>query len=109
MLDKLKLMLGFTEDDDRDGLLEHIIELTTARLRQKLGGVATVPKEFDYIVEEVSIIRFNRIGSEGLTSHTVEGESLTFADSDFDGFKEDIQNYLDKQNENPKKGGFRFL
>lgn len=108
MLDKIKLLLGFT-DDDRDELLELIIELTTSRLRQKLGGIEAVPEDLDYIVEEVSIIRFNRIGSEGLTSHIVEGESLTFSDNDFDGFKEDIQSYLDRQNENPKKGGFRFL
>lgn len=108
MLDKLKLLLGFT-DNDRDELLEHIIELTTARLKRKLGGVEAAPEELGYIVEEVSIIRFNRIGSEGLASHTVEGESLTFADSDFDAFKEDIQDYLDSKDENPKKGGFKFL
>lgn len=108
MLDRLKLMLGFV-DDDRNALLELIIGLTTKRLRQKLGGVESVPEELDYIVEEVSIIRFNRIGSEGLTSHTVEGESLTFSDNDFDGFKEDIQDYLNRKDENPKKGGFKFL
>lgn len=108
MLDNLKLLLGIT-DYDRDELLEHIIALTESRLKRKLGGVETVPEELNYIVEEVSIIRFNRIGSEGLASHTVEGESLTFADSDFDAFKEDIQDYLNSKDENPKKGGFRFL
>ena len=32
---------------------------------------------------DVSVIRFNKIGSEGLSSHTVEGESLSFAEDDF--------------------------
>ena len=126
MLDKLKLMLGFTEDDDRDELLEHIIELTTARLKRKLGGVEAVPEELGYIVQPhtsagripsdkgyrlyVDTMMQSRMQEvEGLPSHTVEGESLTFADSDFDAFKEDIQDYLNSKDENPKKGGFKFL
>lgn len=108
MLEKLKTMLDI-KDNDLDAKLERIIDLTTKRLKQKLGGVEAVPEELDYIVEEVSIIRFNRIGSEGLKSHTVEGESLTFSDNDFDSFKDDIQDYLNRKDSNPKKGGFKFL
>ena len=107
MLDNLKIMLGIT-GDDLDAKLERIIELTTKRLKQKLGGVEAVPEELDYIVEEVSIIRFNRIGSEGLTSHSVEGESLTFADNDFNAYADDIQAWLDKQEDNAR-GKVRFI
>ena len=54
------------------------------------------------------MIRFNRIGSEGFSSHSVEGESLSFSDDDFAGYREDIQTYLDSQKE-AKKGRVRFL
>lgn len=57
---------------------------------------------------EVSVIRFNRIGSEGLSSHTVEGESMAFTEDDFSGFKDEIQAFLDAQ-EDSTRGRLRFL
>ena len=54
-----------------------------------------MPGELEYIVTEVSIARFNRIGSEGLSGHTVEGEALTFKDNDFDQYADDIQAWRD--------------
>ena len=67
-----------------------------------------MPDALNYIVTDVSIMRFNRIGSEGLSSHTVEGESLSFSNNDFEPYIDDIQSYLDSQKEN-KKGKVRFL
>lgn len=106
MLENLKLMLGIT-DTDRDALLNHIIASATARLKTLLGGIEP-PASLEYIIAEVTIRRFNRIGSEGMASHTVEGESISFAASDFDGFKDDIQAYLDTQKESAR-GRVRLL
>lgn len=54
-------------------------------------------------------MRFNRIGSEGTASHSVEGESLTFSDSDFDAYMAEIQNFKDSLGQQGAKGGFKFL
>lgn len=108
MLNDLKLMLGISLDDTSlDDKLKLIISAVTARLTMLLGGVEP-PESLDYIIREVSIIRFNKIGSEGLASHTVEGESLTFTDSDFSGFMNDIQAYLETQ-KSSARGRVRFL
>ena len=108
MLNDLKLMLDIASTDtDRDSLLKLIISNATARLTVLLGGIEP-PESLDYIILDVCIRRFNRIGSEGMGSHTVEGESVTFSDSDFAGFEDDIQAFLETQNES-KKGRVRFL
>lgn len=108
MLEDLKVMLGITSDDaDRDKLLLLIVSSATARLKMLLGGLEP-PESLDYIVREVSIIRYNKIGSEGMESHTVEGESQTFSDNDFAGFMDDIQAFLDTQKESVR-GKVRFL
>ena len=57
---------------------------------------------------DVSVIRFNKIGSEGLSSHTVEGESQSWSSNDFAGYMDDIQAYLDSQKE-VTKGRVKFL
>lgn len=108
MLDKLKIILGIASDDDSlDEKLTLIISLVTARLTLLLGGIEP-PEEMDHIILEVAAIRFNRIGSEGMTSHTVEGESLTFNDDDFSQFEDEISAWLDEQKET-KKGRVRFI
>ena len=108
MLDTLKRLLGIAKDEtDQDPLLLSIVQLTTARLKVLLGGIEP-PTELDYIIIDVSIRRFNRIGSEGVASHSVEGESMTFADGDFDSYADDIQAYLNLQKAS-RIGKVRFL
>ena len=106
MLESIKLLLGIATTD-RDALLKQIISSATARLTVLLGGMEP-PESLDYIIIDVCVRRFNRIGSEGMTSHTVEGESISFSDSDFAGFEGDIQAYLDTQKESAR-GRVRFL
>ena len=108
MLENIKLLLGIAaEDTDLDTKLKLIVSNTTARLKLLLGGIDP-PEEMNHIILEVTIMRFNRIGSEGLSSHSVEGESLSFTDSDFDGFMTEIQAWLDSQKESTR-GKVRFL
>lgn len=108
MLDNLKLLLGIDlTDTDRDDLLKLIISNTTARLRILLGGLEP-PEDLDHIIIDVAISRYNRIGSEGLSSHTVEGESQSFTENDFDGFTDEIQAYLDSLSTS-SRGKVRFL
>lgn len=106
MLENLKQMLDIN-DNSLDNKLKLIIDTATARLKVLLGGEEP-PDSLSYIILEVSIMRFNRIGSEGLASHSVEGESLTFADSDFEGFSEDIKIYLEGKKEGTR-GRLRFI
>lgn len=110
MLNDLKLMLGFESTDTSDDeKLKRIISITTARLKLLLGGIDP-PESMEHIILEVSIIRFNKIGSEGMASHTVEGESISYAasDSDFDAFSDEIQAFLDAQKESTR-GRVRFI
>ena len=108
MLKSLKLMLGIDANDiSRDELLKLLISTATARLRLLLGGVEP-PESMEHIIREVSIIRFNKIGSEGMGSHTVEGESLSFNEDDFASFADEIQAYLEKQTATTR-GRVRFL
>lgn len=107
-LSKLKTLLGLSEDDaTQNECLAWILEASEQRLKNLLGGL-DVPGALEYIVLEVSVIRFNRIGSEGVTSHSVEGESMTFSDDDFSGYTDEIEAYLEEQS-GTKKGRVMFL
>lgn len=109
MLSDLKMMLGIdASDTSLDDKLTWIMTSTKSRLRLLLGDVEP-PESMNYIITEVSVIRFNRIGSEGMKSQSVEGETLNFDDNDFSGYMNEIQAYIDKESSLARKGGFRFL
>lgn len=108
MLNNLKLLVGIeAADTDRDNLLNLLLANATARLKRLLDGTEP-PEDMQDIIIEVAVKRFNRIGSEGLESHSVEGESLTFKDDDFSEFSEDIAAFLAKQKDKTR-GKLRFL
>ncbi len=105
IIDDVTALLGFS-DEKYNKTLDVIIRLTTNRLKTLLD-VEEVPTELEYIVTEVSIVRYNKIGSEGVTSHSVEGETMSFSDNDFKGYLDDIEVWKNKKNE--VKGVVKFL
>ena len=106
MLESVKALLGLT-DDSRDSLLNSLIKLVSARLCTFLG-VKEVPDELSYIVTELTVRRFNRIGSEGFKQHTLEGEAIQFESDDFSDFAADINAWKEKQ-EGQQPYTVRFL
>lgn len=104
VIDNVKSLLGLSEESEQ---LKTIISLTESRLKALLA-VDVVPAELEYIETEVAVRRFNRIGSEGASSHSVERESWTFSDNDFAAFDDDIQAWRSKQKEQ-SKGKVRFI
>lgn len=95
ILETIKEMLGLDVNTE-DKKLQAIVNITKSRLLQKIE-MDTVPEELDYVLIEVSIVRYNRIGSEGVSSHGVDGESMVFVDSDFLQYEDDLEKYLNKK------------
>lgn len=85
--------------------IEIIKEITSERLKGILG-TDYIPSELNYIVDEVSIKRFNRLGSEGYKTHRQEGLVLEFEESDFDEFADDINRWLDKNKPSQNRKGW---
>ncbi|KXT74873.1 Phage protein [Streptococcus sp. DD10] len=81
IIEQVKTLLGIS-DDLQDELLEVIQELTESHFKA-YSKQDIIPKNLAYIIVEVMIKRFNRIGSEGMTSQNVEGLSVGFALDDF--------------------------
>jgi len=111
MLEQVLILLGISDPTDEvTSLLNQIISMTQQRLLLRLG-VDAVPTELEYIVVEVSVVRFNRIGSERLSSHNVEGESMSWTEEDdFKPYMAEINGWLSKQKEPPQYvGRMRFI
>lgn len=104
--ENVKVLLGL-KDSKQDGLLDIIIKNTESRLLSKLPfNIKEVPDNLSFIVEEVAVKRYNRIGSEGMTTESVEGRTNTFQANDFDEYQSIIDELSPK--ENGAKGSIKF-
>lgn len=103
MIEGLIFINGSASDAQRQ-LIDRIIAVTTAKLLSKLDKeIVEVPEKLQYIVVEVSIKRFNKIGSEGMRSESVEGHKMEFNSHDFDEYENDINKFLDETQKISKK------
>lgn len=110
MFEKVLTMLGISDPtEDVTNKLNYIIDSTQQRLLLRLG-VDAVPKVLEYIVVEVSIVRYNRIGSERLASHNVEGESMTWnSEDDFKPYLTEINAWVANNKDSSYAGRLRFI
>ena len=108
LLANLKLLLDLTDSDtELDVKLNLIIEQSKKKVLAYLPNVTLVPDELSYIVLELSVMRFNRIGNEGMTNYSKEGQSIAYG-VDMSNYKSDIKAWLLKQADNDR-GVVRFL
>ena len=108
--ERIKTVLGI-KDTLQDDVLGIIIENVERQLLRKLTrvneSIEEIPDELNYITEEIVVRRFNRLGSEGMKSESVEGHRIDFYDlnKEFDYYYEVIEDYR----EDSKMGKVRFL
>ncbi len=105
--DDIKKLLKGTLDEKLE-----VIERRTNERMKILLNTQEVPKEFETVVYEVSLKRFNRIGQEGMQSYSQEGLSMAFPDSDFSEYQNEIDEFKRKDQEElykPKRGRLKFI
>lgn len=88
------------------------IEKRTKERLTSLLGASDLPKEFESILYEVTLKRFNRIGQEGMTSFDQEGLKMTFPESDFSEYNQEIEAYKRKELDEffkPRRGRIGFF
>lgn len=77
-LRRTKIKLGIT-DNTQDELLEILLEDAYFAIANYIGETV-IPPQFNFIVEEIAIVRYRKIGSEGLKAEQIDVISNTFED-----------------------------
>ena len=101
LLNRVKILLGISENDE---LVHEIIELTKDKILNYINKTE-LPYELEFVLVELAIKRYNRIGSEGIASESVDGKSVSY-ENDFEGYKHYLDDYMGKKNNSRK---FRLL
>lgn len=76
MLENIKLLLNI-QDNSKDNLLSYLISNAKQKILTYTNQTEILPS-MEYIVDELVILRYNKLGSEGLQSESFSGVSQTF-------------------------------
>lgn len=103
-LDYVKSLTG--DNPQVEAIYSKIAERLLIRLDE-----TEIPLSLEYVVDEATIRRFNRIGSEGMKSESVGGHSVTYLDEDeLAPYESAIVAYLEEQEpEPPRKPGVVYF
>lgn len=107
-LQETKTLLGV--DNERVNIIyNRLEERLLNRLKRTLPDLLDVPEELEYILTECAIARYNRIGSEGMSTESMDGHSAAYIDKDLSDYEDAIKDYLGDVDGNSKKGRVMFF
>jgi hypothetical protein len=101
LLNRIKTLLGVPDNDE---LIYEITELTKSKILNYINEVE-LPLELEFVLVELTIQRYNRIGSEGIASESVDGKSVSYEDI-FENYKPYLDDYISRSG---KSKGYKLL
>lgn len=91
ILQRIKTLIEQT-DDSRDGILTVIMENMASAITSYIG-LEVLPIDLEYICIETSIIRYNRLGAEGLKSESIDVIKSEYVDDTLSAYYAILDKY----------------
>ena len=101
-LDKLKRRLGIS-DTTQDDLLNDLLEDAQSYFIA-ITGASTVDTRYEFIINDVTAKLYNRKGSEGMESESVDGYSTSYAQDLFSDYMGILERDFNLSDEYRQKG-----
>ena len=101
LLNRIKTLLNI---EGNENLIYEIVNITESKILNYINATE-MPIELEFVLIELSVQRFNRIGSEGIASESIDGKSVSY-DDDFTGYKHYLDDYISR---NSVRKGYRLL
>ena len=101
LLNRIKTLLNI---EGNENLIYEIVNITESKILNYINATE-MPVELEFVLIELAIQRFNRIGSEGIASESIDGKSVSY-DDDFTGYKHYLDDYISR---NSVRKGYRLL
>ena len=95
-LDNIKILLGL-ENDEKDEVLTILLTNAISTLCVYLG-VQQLPQELNFVAEQLAVIKFNKLGSEGISTEKIDVLSTTYQQDELASFKAILDNYKANNN-----------
>lgn len=95
-LDNIKILLGL-ENDEKDEVLTVLLTNAVSTINIYLG-VTELPQELNFVAEQLAVIKFNKLGSEGIQTEKIDVLSTTYQADELASFKAILDTYKANNN-----------
>lgn len=95
-LDNIKILLGL-ENDEKDEILTVLLTNAVSTINVYLG-VTELPQELNFVAEQLAVIKFNKLGSEGIQTEKIDVLSTTYQADELASFKAILDTYKANNN-----------
>ncbi|MEE6637782.1 phage head-tail connector protein [Limosilactobacillus pontis] len=100
-IDRVQKLLGLTLDDADKGRVEvYIVDAKQAimtYIAQYLPEGTDLPSELNYLVDQLTLAKYNKFHNEGMNSVSEEGLSMSFNANDLKDYLPDLQAWIDRK------------
>ncbi len=93
-LDNVKVLLSLTDDSSQDELLTVLLNNAVSTIILYLG-VEDIPDELTFIAEQMTVIKYRRIGAEGIDTEKIDVLSTKYIADDLKPFISMLDRYKD--------------
>ena len=91
-LDNIKVLLSLTDDDSQDELLGILYDNAVSTILLFLG-IRNMPSELSFIAEQMTVVKYRRVGAEGINTEKIDVLSTKYENDDLKPFKELLLQY----------------
>lgn len=91
-LDNIKVMLSLTEDNSQDYLLSVLLSNAISQVCVYIG-VNELPSQLSFVVDELVVARYRKIGAEGVREEKIDVLSTKYVTDDLSPYKTVLDEY----------------
>ena len=91
-LDNIKVLLSLVDDDSQDNILTVLLNNAVSTINLYLG-VEDIPEELVFIAEQMTVIKYRRIGAEGIDTEKIDVLSTKYVADDLKPFTSLLNQY----------------
>lgn len=91
-LDNIKVLLSLVDDNSQDRILTVLLNNAVSTIILYLG-VDDIPEELLFIAEQMTVIKYRRIGAEGIDTEKIDVLSTKYVADDLNPFKDLLNQY----------------
>lgn len=91
-LDNVKVLLSLADDNSQDEILEILFNNAINTIMLYLG-VETMPQQLLFIAEQMTVVKYRRLGAEGIDTEKIDVLSTKYIEDDIKPFKELLNQY----------------
>ena len=91
-LDNIKVLLSLVDDDSQDNVLTVLLNNAVNTITLYLG-VEDIPEELTFIAEQMTVVKYRRIGAEGIDTEKIDVLSTKYVADDLKPFTSLLDQY----------------